>query len=301
MSTNLSAGRVRATYEFIKSQRATYSVQALCRVLNVAPSGYYEWLKQPLSNRAQEDARLLRLIRASYTASQGIYGAPRVFLDLREAGETFSKHRVARLMREQKLRALHGYRTRRWSVGKPAVLIPNLLQRQFTVSTPNKAWVTDITYIRTWQGWLYLAVVMDLFSRKIIGWSTGPTIHREIVLDAVLMAVRRRRPRGTLIHSDQGSQYGSDAWRRFCRSNHLQPSMSRKGNCWDNAVVESFFSSLKKERIKKQIYKNRALALADVADYIDTFYNRTRRHGHLAGVSPEQFETAHRTRKQGLH
>lgn len=231
----------------------------------------------------------------------GVYGAPHVFLDLREAGETCSKHRGARLMREQKLRALHGYRTRRWSVGKPAVLIPNLLQRQFTVSTPNKAWVTDITYIRTWQGWLYLAVVMDLSSRKIIGWSTGPTIHREIVLDAVLMAVRRRRPRGTLIHSDQGSQYGSDAWRRFCRSNHLQPSMSRKGNCWDNAVVESFFSSLKKERVKKQIYKNRALALADVADYIDTFYNRTRRHGHLAGVSPEQFETAHRTRRQGLH
>ena len=301
MSTNLSAGRVRSTYEFIRSHRAKYSVQALCRVLDVAPSGYYERLKKPLSNRAQEDARLLRLIRASYTASQGIYGAPRVFLDLREAGETCSKHRVARLMREQKLRALHGYRTRRWSVGKPAVLIPNLLQRQFTVSLPNKAWVTDITYIRTWQGWLYLAVVMDLFSRKIIGWSTGPTIQREIVLDAVLMAVRRRRPRGTLIHSDQGSQYGSDAWRRFCRSNHLQPSMSRKGNCWDNAVVESFFSSLKKERIKKQIYKNRALALADVADYIDTFYNRTRRHGHLAGVSPEQFETAHRTRRQGLH
>ena len=301
MSTNLSAGRVRPTYEFIKAQRATYSVQALCRVLDVATSGYYEWLKQSLSNRAQEDARLLRLIRASYTASQGIYGAPRVFLDLREAGETCSKHRVARLMREQKLRALHGYRTRRWSVGKPAVLIPNLLQRQFTVSTPNKAWVTDITYIRTWQGWLYLAVVMDLFSRKIMGWSTGPTIHREIVLDAVLMAVRRRRPRNTLIHSDQGSQYGSDAWRRFCRSHHLQPSMSRKENCWDNAVVESFFGSLKKDRIKKQIYKNRALALADVADYIDTFYNRTRRHGHLAGVSPEQFETAHRTRRQGLH
>ncbi len=139
MSTNLSAGRVRSTYEFIKAQRATYSVQALCRVLNVAPSGYDEWLKQALSNRAQEDARLLRLIRASYTASHGIYGAPRVLLNLREAGETCSKHRVARLMREQKLRALHGYRTRRWSVGKPAVLIPNLLQRQFTVSTPNKA------------------------------------------------------------------------------------------------------------------------------------------------------------------
>ena len=138
------------------------------------------------------------------------------------------------------------------------------------MTRPNKAWVTDITYIRTWQGWLYLAVVMDLFSRKIVGWAAGPTIHRELVLDAVLMAVRRRRPRGTLIHSDQGTQYGSDAWRRFCRSNHLEPSMSRKGNCWDNAVAESFFSSLKKERIKKQIYKNRELAIADVADYIDT-------------------------------
>jgi putative transposase len=301
MSTKLSTGRVPAIYEFIKAHKHEFSVQVMCRVLGVAPSGYYAWLLQPISNRAREDARLLRLIRASFTASQGIYGAPRVFLDLREAGETCSKHRVARLMRVNHLRALHGYRMRRWSVGKPSILIPNLLQRQFTVTRRNKAWVTDITYIRTWQGWLYLAVVMDLFSRKIVGWSTGPTIHRELVLDAVLMAVRRRRPRGTLIHSDQGSQYGSDAWRRFCRSNHLQPSMSRKGNCWDNAVVESFFSSLKKERIKKQIYKNRALALADVADYIDTFYNRTRRHGHLGGVSPEQFETAHRLRRQGLH
>jgi putative transposase len=192
----------------------------MCRVLGVAPSGYYEWLHQPPSKRAQEDARLLRLIRASFTASHGIYGIPRVVLDLREAGETCSKHRVARLMREANLRALHGYRTRRW-VGKPSVLIPNLLQRQFTAIRPNKAWVTDITYILTWQGWLYLAVVMDLFSRLIVGWAAGPTIHRELVLNAVLMAVRRRRPRGTLIQPDQGSQYGSDAWRRFCRSNHL--------------------------------------------------------------------------------
>ena len=244
MSTKVSAGRVRSTYEFIRANRDTFSVQAMCRVLGVASSGYYEWFTHPISNRAQEDARLLRLIRASFTASQGIYGAPRVFLDLLEAGETCSKHRVARLMRVNHLRALHGYRTRRWSVGKPSVLIPNLLQRQFTVTRRNRAWVTDITYIRTWQGWLYLAVVMDLFSRKIVGWSAGPTIHRELVLDAVLMAVRRRRPRGTMIHSDQGTQYGSDAWRRFCRSNHLEPSMSRKGNCWDNAVAESFFSRM---------------------------------------------------------
>jgi putative transposase len=167
-------------------------------------------------------------------------------------------------MRQANLRALHGYRTRRWAVGQPAILIPNLLQRQFTATRPNTAWVTDITYIRTWQGWLYLSVVMDLFSRLIVGWAAQPTIHRELVLNAVLMAVRRRRPRGTLIHSDQGTQFGSDAWRRFCRSNHLELSMSWKGNCWDNAVAESFFSSLKKERIKKQIYKNRALAIADV-------------------------------------
>jgi putative transposase len=164
------------------------------------------------------------------------------------------------------------------------------------VTRRNKAWVTDITYIRTWQGWLYLAVVMDLFSRKVVGWSTGPTIHRELVLDAVLMAVRRRRPRGALIHSDQGTQYGSDAWRRFCRSNRLEPSMSRKGNCWDNAVAESFFGSLKKERIKKQIYKNREVATNDVADYIVRFYNRTRRHSHLGGMSPEQFEAAQKHR-----
>jgi putative transposase len=177
------------------------------------------------------------------------------------------------------------------------VLIPNVLQRQFTVTRPNKAWVTDVTYIRTWQGWLYLAVVMDLFSRRIVGWAAGPTIRRELVLDAVLMAVRRRHARGTLIHSDQGTQYGCDAWRRFCRTKHLEPSMSRKGNCWDNAVAESFFGSLKKERIKKQIYKNRALAMADIADYINVFCNRSRRHSHLGGLSPEQFEAAHRRRR----
>lgn len=168
------------------------------------------------------------------------------------------------------------------------------------MTLPNKAWVTDITYLRTWQGRLYLAVVMDLFSRMIVGWSAGPTIRRELVLDAVQMAVRRRHSRDTLVHSDQGTQIGSDAWRRFRRSNHLVSSMGRKGNCWDNAVVESFFSSLKKERIKKRIYKDRALALTDVADYIESFYNPVRRHSHLGGVSPEQFESAHKTRRRSV-
>jgi putative transposase len=299
--TKLSAGRVRQSYIFIEKHRKQFSVQQMCRVLEVAPSGYYAWLQNPLSNRAKEDLRLLRLIRASFKASHGIYGAPRVFLDLREAGETCSKHRVARLMRENGLKALHGYPTRRTATGKPSVLIPNLLQRQFTVSQPNKVWVTDVTYIRTWEGWLYLAVVMDLFSRKIVGSSTSSTIHREIVLDAVLKAVRRRHPRGTLIHSDQGTQYGSDAWRRFCISNRLEPSMSRKGNCWDNAVAESFFSSLKKERIKKHIYKTRALATEDVSDYIEAFYNRTRRHSHLGGISPDEFESTIASRRKGVH
>jgi putative transposase len=301
MQAKSSTGRVRRTNRFIESHRKQYSIEAMCKVFEVAPSGYYDWLKQPLSNRAKEDAKLLRLIRSSFVASHGIYGAPRVFLELREAGETCSKHRVTRLMRQNGLRALHGYRTRRVSISKPSVLIPNVLQRQFTVSLPNKAWVTDITYIRTWQGWLYLAVVMDLFSRKIVGWATSATIHRELVLDALLMAVRRRRPRGTLIHSDQGTQFGSDAWRRFCKSNRLEPSMSRKGNCWDNAVAESFFGSLKKERIKKHIYKNRELATSDISDYIVSFYNRTRRHRHLSGVSPEEFEATVKRRRKGLH
>jgi hypothetical protein len=171
MSTKLSASRVRTTYAFIKANRKQFSSQMMCRVLGVAPSGYYEWLQQPVSNRGLEDGRLLRLIRASYTASQGIYGAPRVFLDLREAGETCSKHRVARLMRTNGLRALHGYRARRWSGGKPTVLVPNPTTAVHG-HTPDTAWVTDITYIRTWQGWLYLAVVIDLFSRRMVGWST---------------------------------------------------------------------------------------------------------------------------------
>ena len=298
MPTKLSPRKGRRVYEFIKQNRDHYDTKMMCRVLEVTRSGYYAWLREPISRRAQEDIRLLRLIRASFVASHGIYGAPRVFLDLREAGETCSKHRVARLMRVNKIRAVRGYRTRQRSVSKPSELAPNVLLRNFDVTKPNKAWVTDITYIRTWQGWLYLAVVMDLFSRMIVGWATRPTIGRELALDAIMMAVRRRRPRRTIIHSDQGSQYGSDDWRRFCLTNHLEPSMSRRGNCWDNAVAESFFSSLKKERIKKRIYKNRETAHADISEYIESFYNRTRRHSHLGGVSPEDFEAAGRRRRR---
>ena len=188
------------------------------------------------------------------------------------------------------IKALHGYRTPRYARGPTSLLTPNTLQRGFTVPRPNTAWVTDITYVRTWEGWLYLAVVMDLYSRRIVGWSTKPTMARELVLDAILMAVRGRKPKHTLIHCDQGSQFGSDAWRRFCHAHHLEPSMSRRGNCWDNAVAESFFSSLKKKQIKKRIYTTRKIATAEIYEYIELFYNRTRRHSHLSGVSPEAFE-----------
>jgi putative transposase len=265
----------------------------MCRVLRVTRSGFYAWLHTPLSERAIEDQRLLGLIRASYAASHGVYGSPRVFLDLREAGERCGKHRVARIMRANRIKALRGYKAPRMIAGRPSIIAPNKLQRAFSVEEPNRVWVTDVTYIRTWQGWLYLAAVMDLYARNIVGWSMKPTLARELVLDALLMAVCRRRPQqSVLVHSDQGSQYGSDDWLRFCRTNNLEPSMSRRGNCWDNAVAESFFSSLKKERIRKRIYKTRDLAKADVFDYIEVFYNRTRRHSHLGGVSPEAFERA---------
>jgi putative transposase len=292
MSSQRHPQGIKAKYDFIKAHQNEFSVVTLCRVLEVCRSGYYEWLRHPLSGRDQENRRLLALIRASYAASGGVYGAPRIFLDLREAGETCSKHRVARLMRLHHIKANYGYRKPRTIRGRASAVAPNRLQRDFNVSMPNRAWVTDITYVRTWEGWLYLGVVMDLYSRRVIGWSTKPTLARELVLDAVLMAVKHRCLKQALIHSDQGTQYGSDDWLRFCRSHGLEPSMSRRGNCWDNAVAESFFSSLKKERIKKRIYRTRALAHTDIADYIEVFYNRTRRHSHLQGVSPEVFEVA---------
>jgi putative transposase len=266
----------------------------MCQLLKVSRSGYYAWLAKPMSDRAHEDARLLRLIRASFKASHGIYGAPRIFLDLREAGEVCSKHRVARLMRVNNIKALHGYRTQRYVVSKPAELTPNLLKRAFTVSKPNTAWVTDITYIRTWEGWLYLAVVVDLFSRKVIGWSVRPAIVKELVLDAVLMAVRRRKPKKALIHSDQGSQYGSDAWRRFCQSHNLEPSMSRRGNCWDNAVAESFFRSLKKERRSGSRSGSTRREISRKQISPSTLIRSTirRHHAHIGGVSPDAFEAA---------
>lgn len=266
----------------------------MCRVLRIQRSGYYAWLKEPESPRAKENRRLLGVIKTSYLASGGIYGSPRVHRDLLEAGERCGENRVARLMREAGIRALRGYKKPRSRYsGKLSVIAPNRLEQQFLASSPDQTWVTDITYLRTHEGWLYLAVVLDLHSRMVVGWSMKSTMDREIVLDALLMAVWRRRPKAqVIIHSDQGSQYGSDDWQRFCRDHNLLPSMSRRGNCYDNAVAESFFSSLKKERIRRRIYQTRDEARSDVFDYMEVFYNRSRRHSHLGQLSPYEFEKA---------
>ncbi|MCW9460268.1 IS3 family transposase [Klebsiella michiganensis] len=283
----------RLKYRFINEHRTVWGVMTMCRVLCVARAGFYAWLHNPVSARDKDNQRLLTLIRDSYSLSGGVYGYRRVHGDLNEIGEICGKNRVGRIMQLNRIKAVRGYKAPRRIAGRPSVVAPNRVQRQFTVVRANQVWVTDITYIRTWQGWLYLAVVIDLFARNVVGWSMKPTPSRELALDALMMAVWRRKPDSeVIVHSDQGSQYGSDDWLRFCRANNLAPSMSRRGNCWDNAVAESFFSSLKKERIRKRIYKTRDLARADIFDYIEVFYNRARRHSHLGGVSPEAFEQA---------
>ena len=268
-----------------------FRLSSMCRVLRIERSGYYAWKTTPKSARTLTDESLMTDIRKSFEDSQGIYGSPRVHCDLREAGIGCGEKRVARLMRQAQLRSVRGYKRPRYKVGMPSTTAPNLLQREFTVAQPDQVWVTDITYIRTYEGWLYLTVVIDLYSRAVVGWSMKSTMATELVLDALMMAVWRRRPKNpVMIHSDQGSQFGSDEFNRWCKDNHLVPSMSRRGNCWDNAVAESFFSNLKKERIKRRIYASRQEAKSDVFDYIEGFYNRVRRHSHLDQLSPLAFE-----------
>lgn len=268
-----------------------FRLSSMCRVLRVQRSGYYAWKARPKSARALADETLLVNIKQSFENSHGIYGSPRVHRDLREDGVLCGEKRVARLMQQAQLRSVRGYKRPRYKAGKPAATAPNRLQREFTVALPDQVWVTDITYIRTYEGWLYLTVVIDLYSRMVVGWSMNATMATELVLDALMMAVWRRRPKmSVMIHSDQGSQFGSDDFNRWCADNKLLPSMSRRGNCWDNAVAESFFSSLKKERIKRRIYASRQEAKSDVFDYIEGFYNRVRRHSHLDQLSPLAFE-----------
>ena len=278
-------------YVFMAEHQGQFRLSSMCRVLRIQRSGYYAWKAAPKSARTLADESLMADIRKSFEDSQGIYGSPRVHCDLREAGIACGEKRVARLMRQAQLRSVRGYKRPRYKVGMPSTTAPNLLQREFTVAHPDQVWVTDITYIRTYEGWLYLTVVIDLYSRAVVGWSMKSTMATELVLDALMMAVWRRRPKApVMIHSDQGSQFGSDEFNRWCKDNHLVPSMSRRGNCWDNAVAESFFSNLKKERIKLRIYASRQEAKSDVFDYIEGFYNRVRRHIHLDQMSPLAFE-----------
>ncbi len=261
-------------------------------MMAVHPSGYYAWQHKPQSPRAKEDLRLLGLIKHAWLESGGVYGYRKIRADLHDLGEACGKHRVARLMQREGLRSQTGYHRRPGRYGgRPAVVAPNHLDRQFVVSEPNKVWVTDITYIRTHEGWLYLVAVLDLFSRQVVGWSMGPRIDRELAINALLMAVWRRRPQQeVLVHSDQGSQFSSYDWQDFLCAHQLKPSMSRRGNCHDNAVAESFFQLLKRERIRRKTYNNREEARQDVFNYIEMFYNPKRRHNSSNGLSPVEYE-----------
>ncbi|MDH0023977.1 IS3 family transposase [Pseudomonas monteilii] len=283
---------VRLKYAFIKKHSTDYPVRRLCQTLKVHPSGYYVWLAEPQSARAKEDHRLLGLIKHAWLESGGVYGYRKIHDDLRELGETCGRNRVGRLMQAEGLRSQTGYRRRpAFYGGKPTVASPNHLARQFKVSEPNKVWVTDITYIRTYEGWLYLAVVLDLFSRQVIGWSMKPRMCSDLAIDAMLMAVWRRKPQQqVMIHSDQGSQFSSSDWQSFLKANNVISSMSRRGNCHDNAVAESFFQLLKRERIRRKIYTTREEARSDIFDYIEMFYNPKRRHSSAMQLSPIEYE-----------
>lgn len=276
----------------MKQHADEFGLAAMCRMLGVHRSGYYAWLKEPASARDKDDQRLLGLIKHSWLESGSVYGHRKVTTDLRELGETCSRHRVARLMKSEGLRAMVGYGRRPRPLSGPVGSVAkNVLARGFKVSEPNRAWVTDITYIRTYDGFLYLAVVLDLFSRQVVGWATRPTQHTDLVLQALLAAVWRRKPSpGLLLHSDQGTQFTSEDWQSFLREHDIVCSMSRRGNCHDNAEMESFFQLLKRERIKRRIYSNHDEARADVFQYIEMFYNPKRRHSSNDGLSPVEFE-----------
>ncbi|MGP6489817.1 IS3 family transposase [Duffyella gerundensis] len=282
---------VRLRYVFIRDNSRCWPVRLLCRVLDVHPSGFYAWFKQPYSQRHQVDLRLTGQIKQFWLESGCVYGYRKIHLDLRDSGQQCGVNRVWRLMNRAGIKAQVGYRSPRARKGEASIVSPNRLQRQFNPDAPDKRWVTDITYIRTHEGWLYLAVVVDLFSRKIIGWSMQSRMTKDIVLNALLMAVWRRNPqKQVLVHSDQGSQYTSHEWQSFLKSHGLEGSMSRRGNCHDNAVAESFFQLLKRERIKKKIYGTREEARSDILDYIEMFYNSKRRHGSSNQMSPTEYE-----------
>ncbi|MEP2595778.1 MAG: IS3 family transposase [Kangiellaceae bacterium] len=284
--------RVEEKYTLIKARRQKYPVRTLCRALEVHPSGFYAWLSNPVSKRAKEDDYLLGFIKQYWLESGCVYGYRKVYKDLRATGELCGMNRVYRLMRTEGLQAQRGYkRKNNYGGTELSTVAPNLLNREFDVEKPNTVWVTDITYIRTREGWLFLAVIIDLFSRQVIGWSMGGRINTDLVLNAITMACWRRKPKGeVIVHSDQGCQYTSYDWQSMLKTNNLVPSMSRRGNCHDNACAESFFALLKRERIRRRVYKSKEEGKADIFNYIELFYNPTRRHGHNNDLSPMEYE-----------
>lgn len=270
-------------------------------MLELHPSGYYAWLKQPKSPRGIANEKLTGLIKQFWLESGAVYGYRKIYSDLIEHGERCGEARVYRLMRGAGLRAQVGYKRPRQRSGPAHLATPKRLQRQFNPVSPDQAWVTDITHIRTHEGWLYLAVVLDLYSRRVIGWSMQSRITKEIVLNALLMAVWARNPTSKVtVHSDQGSQYTSHDWQLFLKTHGLEGSMSRRGNCYDNAVAESFFQLLKRERIRRKIYTTRDEARSDVFDYIELFYNQRRRHGSNDQLPPVKYEERYQARLQSV-
>jgi putative transposase len=282
-----------SAFAFIGAKKTAFDVSVMCEVLGVSRSGFYAWQQRPRSERARRDCGLTMKVRAIFTKSKSRYGAPRVHRALRIEGERVGRKRVARLMRQQGLRARPKRRfvvtTQADPKSQPA---PNLLDRKFGQEQPNKVWAGDITYISTKEGWLYLAVLLDLFSRKVVGWQLGTGMRVDLVTGALGKALSvRRPPSGLMHHSDRGSQYTSNDYRALTDSHGIDVSMSRRGDCWDNAVVESFFSSLKTELgLVHGRFDSRAQGRREIAEYIDVFYNHERLHSSLDYVSPVEYE-----------
>ena len=271
---------------------AEYPLAMMCRLLGEKPSGFYAWLRRPISRRALKDRRLKERIAHIHSESDGVYGSPKVTDELQQSGVAVGKHRVARLMREL---GLHGYPKKRYKVTTQSQhgfqIAAHHLDRQFTADAPNQRWAADITYLKTQEGWLYLAVVLDLYSKAVVGWSMSHRMTRDLVIRAMMMALSQRKPgAGLLHHSDRGSQYASTDFQVLLSQHGIQCSMSGTGNCYDNAAVESWFGLLKRERVYRRRYRTRDEARSDVFDYIERFYNRKRRHGSAGGMSPLDYE-----------
>lgn len=278
--------------ECIEFRREQYPVRMMCRLLYISKSGYYAWRTRPESQRSKTNRKLLPIIKRLHKASGGVYGSPKIQVDLKEEGYHYGRNKVAKIMRNAGLKGCPKKQFKVTTQPDPSHAIANnLLQQDFSVKEPNRCWVGDITYIATNQGWLYLSIILDLFSRKIVGWSMSRWLSRHLAVDALRMAVAMRRPNGLLIHhSDRGAQYTSDDFQEELGKNSIQCSMSGKGNCYDNAVAESFFGLLKRERVNRKKYRSRDEARRDLFDYIECFYNQKRRHSYLNYLSPVNYE-----------